>query len=181
MKKKLNSVFLSMVAVLITGSATFASPGDGRVPAPMVATKLVAKQFNLAPFDMKSPVSKFLFSTLTIKLKSSNARTSYTDTITNAIAKSQHANFGFSAKKISIQTTITKITGTVAGIVTLEASNDGIGYNRINLTDSLILKNQVSNVKIFTVPNPLHKYYQIKVTPSGTQSSKLNSLGLAEF
>lgn len=101
-----------------------------------------------------------------------------TDTITDATVETQYANVGFNKSKVSVQSTLTKISGTVAGVMTLEASLDGDTYKRINTTDSLVLTDVASQSKIFTVSDNLWKYYRVKVTPTGTQSVKMNSIAL---
>lgn len=101
-----------------------------------------------------------------------------TDTITDATVETQYGNVGFNKNVVSVQSTITKISGTVAGVMTLEGSLNGTSYQRINTTDSLLLTNVASQSKIFTVSPNLYKYIRVKVTPTGTQSAKLNSVAL---
>jgi len=101
-----------------------------------------------------------------------------TDTIANSTVKTQYGDVGFNKNVVAIQSTITKISGTVAGVMTLEGSLDGTSYKRINTTDSLLISDVASQSKIFTVSPNLYKYLRVKVTPTGTQSAKLNSVAL---
>jgi hypothetical protein len=132
---------------------------------------------------MSTGIAKTSFAqvpTGTINMKSLKARTSFNDTIAASVVKTQYGDFGFAASKVSIQATIYKISGTVAGKMIVEGSNDGVNYDRINkTTDSLNLTDVAIQWKTFAIYPALHKYYRIKVTPtSATQSARLTSVGL---
>ena len=101
-----------------------------------------------------------------------------TDTITNTTVKTQFGDVGFNKNVVSVQSTITKLSGSLGGVMILEGSLDGTNYQRVNATDSLVLANVTTQSKIFTVSPNLYKYIRVKVTPTGTQSSKMNSIAL---
>lgn len=113
----------------------------------------------------------------TTVLKSTSSHVD-TDTITNTTEKTQFGNVGFNKNVVSVQSTITKLSGTLGGVMRLEGSLDGTNYQRINTTDSLVLANVTTQTKIFTISPNLWKYIRVKVTPTGTQSSKMNSIAL---
>lgn len=101
-----------------------------------------------------------------------------TDTITNAVSKSQFAIVNGSNVHFTIQTTLTKISGTVAGTVKPQGSVDGITYFDIPNQTTLTLTDVASQGAIWVINNSPYQYYKVLVTPSGTQSTKIASLGL---
>lgn len=108
----------------------------------------------------------------TVYLKSATSHVS-TDTITNATVKTQYASISGYQDVLTIQTVVTKISGTTAGAVYLYGSLDNVNYVRI-ATDSLLLANvSTAQSKIWNVNPSTVQYYQLKVVPSGTQSTKI--------
>jgi len=101
-----------------------------------------------------------------------------TDTITNTTVETQSGDVGFNKNVVAVQSTITKLSGTLGGVMRLEGSLNGTNYQRINTTDSLVLANVTTQSKIFTVSPNLWKYIRVKVTPTGSQSSIMNSIAL---
>lgn len=101
-----------------------------------------------------------------------------TDTITNAVSKSQFAIVNGSNVHFTIQSTLTKISGTVAGTVKPQGSVDGITYFDIPNQTALTLTDVASQGTIWVISNSPYQYYKVLVTPSGTQSTKISSLGL---
>lgn len=92
------------------------------------------------------------------------------DTNTNAMSgylytSKQSGNEG----NFSFQYVGTKISGTVAGVVTLEGSLDGINYTRV-MSDSLLLTDVTTNTKVWDVTAQKRLYYRTKVTTTGTVS-----------
>ena len=78
---------------------------------------------------------------------------------------------------VSIQSVVTKISGTVAGTVTLQGSVDGNGYvtvdsNFANFT-SFSPTNQTTNTRIFVVTGSPYKYYRLSYTGAGTMAATL--------
>lgn len=68
-------------------------------------------------------------------------------------------------KKIAIQVTAKKISGTLAGKVYLQASLNGVDYLTL---DSLTLTNSARVSKIFTITGTPAQYYQAAFTSTGT-------------
>lgn len=100
------------------------------------------------------------------------------DTITNAVSKSQFAIVNGANVHFTIQSTLTKISGTVAGTVKPQGSIDGITYYDIPNQTALTLTDVASQGAIWVISNSPYQYYKVLVTPSGTQSTKIASLGL---
>ena len=77
---------------------------------------------------------------------------------------------------------ITKISGTVAGVVRLFGSIDGVTYARIAATDSLNATNVASQGKLFNVlPSGgkwPYKYVRVSYTGTGTMSASFTSRAL---
>jgi len=79
--------------------------------------------------------------------------------------------------KVGIQTVITKISGTVAGTVTLQGSNDGTNYVTVSSSYSDAQTHTATNVatstKLFTITGSPYKYYRLSYTGSGTMSATI--------
>jgi hypothetical protein len=101
-----------------------------------------------------------------------------TDTITNSVSKSQFAIVNGSNVHFTIQSTLTKISGTVAGTVKPQGSVDGINYVDIEGQTAFTLTDVASQTCSFVILSSPYQYYKVLVTPSGTQSTKIASLGL---
>lgn len=100
------------------------------------------------------------------------------DTITNATVKTQYASITGYQAVLTIQTTVTKISGTTAGVVYLYGSLDNVNYTRI-ATDSLLLANvSTAQVKLWSVNPSTVQYYQMRVVPSGMQSTKISTYAI---
>lgn len=105
------------------------------------------------------------------------AQTSFTGSaiMTNAgggtlAAKVLPAAYG----NLSLQFVVTKTSGTVAGTVYVEASNDGVNYVRpFGGNDSLNLADQAVNTKVLNVGISPYAYYRARVTTSGTMVAVL--------
>ena len=101
-----------------------------------------------------------------------------TDTITNAVAKFQYAIVNGSNVHFTIQCNLTKISGTVAGTVKPQGSIDGITYFDIPNQTAFTLTDVASQSCAFAIIASPYQYYRVAVTPTGTQSTKIASLGL---
>lgn len=99
-----------------------------------------------------------------------------TDTVVNAATVYQAGAVSFANNHVAVQTTLTKISGTAAGVVRLYGSLDGTNYVRIAPTDSLIVSNVASQSKIFQVPSGGYSYVRAGYTGTGTMSVKMNSM-----
>lgn len=101
-----------------------------------------------------------------------------TDTITNATAKYQYAIVNGSNVHFTIQSTLDKISGTVAGTVKPQGSVDGVLYTDIAGQTAFTLTDVAQQTCSFVLSGSPYQYYRIAVTPTGTQSTKIASKGL---
>jgi hypothetical protein len=76
---------------------------------------------------------------------------------------------------IAIQSVVTKISGTVAGTVTLQGSLDGTNYNTVSSSyatvTSYVPTNVTTNTKMFVVTGSPYRYYRLSYTGAGTMSA----------
>ena len=101
-----------------------------------------------------------------------------TDTVVNTAVKNQSLPISVVNNAVSVQSVITKISGTVAGVVRLYGSLDGINYVRVLPGDSLVASNVAVQSKVFVVTFPAYSYYRIGYAGTGTMSAKLNSIAV---
>lgn len=101
-----------------------------------------------------------------------------TDTITNATPEYQYAIVNGSNVHFTIQSTLDKISGTVAGTVKPQGSIDGVLYNDIAGQTAFTLTDVAQQVCSFVIAPSSYQFYRIVVTPTGTQSTKIASKGL---
>lgn len=97
-----------------------------------------------------------------------------TDTVTNTGVKYQIAAVAGYQDVITIQTVITKISGTVAGTVIIQGSLDGVNYTTIG-TDSLTATDVATQSKSWSVNPSSFTHYRVSYTGAGTMSAKINS------
>lgn len=97
-----------------------------------------------------------------------------TDTLTNAVAKSQFAIIRGSNVHVTIQPTFTKISGTVAGTAKLQGSILGVDYVDIP-SQTLTLTDVASQTFTFVNVPSQFQYYKVLFAPSGTQSTKVKT------
>lgn len=95
-----------------------------------------------------------------------------TDTVTNTATKWVKTQVQSGYNTVSIQAVVTKISGTVAGNVILQGSNDGTNYVSIGL-DTLATTDVTTNTHVFTVQDSPYEYYRLSYTGSGTMAAKL--------
>jgi hypothetical protein len=110
----------------------------------------------------------------------STTNSTATDTVTNTGVRTVRtgASQGYWATA-GVGVTVTKISGTVAGVVRLMGSYDGTNFFRINPTDSLIATNVTTNYKSFTITGGMpYKYLGVQYTGSGIMAAKLTAYGL---
>ena len=100
------------------------------------------------------------------------------DTITNTTVKNQFAIVNGSNVHFTIQSTLTKISGVVAGTVKPQGSVDGVNYVDITGQTAFTLTDVASQTCAFVIANSPYQFYKVVVTPSGTQSTKIESKGL---
>lgn len=101
-----------------------------------------------------------------------------TDTITNATPKFQYAIVNGSNVHFTVQCSLDKISGTVAGTVKVQGSVDGLFYTDISGQTPFTLTDVANQTCSFVVLHSPYQYYRVAVTPSGTQSTKISSKGL---
>lgn len=101
-----------------------------------------------------------------------------TDTITDTTVKYQYGIVNGSNVHFTIQSTLDKISGTVAGTVKPQGSIDGVLYNDIAGQTAFTLTDVAQQSCSFVISPSSYQYYRIVVTPTGTQSTKIASKGL---
>lgn len=101
-----------------------------------------------------------------------------TDTITNSTVKYQYAIVNGSNVHFTVQSKLDKISGTVAGTVKVQGSVDGLSYTDIAGQTPFTLTDVASQVCSFVMLHSPYQFYRVVVTPTGTQSTKIASLGL---
>ena len=76
---------------------------------------------------------------------------------------------------ITIQSVVTKISGTVAGTVTLQGSIDGTNYVTVNSSYADVTSYSPTDVatssKLFVVTGSPYRYYRLSYTGTGTMSA----------
>lgn len=76
---------------------------------------------------------------------------------------------------VSIQSVVTKISGTVAGTVTLQGSLDGTNYEAVSASYadvvSYVPTNVATSTKLFVVTGSPYRYYRLSYTGTGTMSA----------
>jgi hypothetical protein len=99
------------------------------------------------------------------------------DTITNAGSGYVGLTVTQTYNRISIQAVVTKISGTVAGTVTVQGSVDGTNYVTVNSSYITSTTHTATNVatstKMFVITGSPYKYYRLSYTGSGTMSATL--------
>ncbi len=96
------------------------------------------------------------------------------DTLTNAVSKSQFAIVQGSNIHVTFQPTFTKISGTAAGTAKLQGSINGVNYVDIP-NQTLTLTDVASQTFTFVNVPSQFQYYKVLFTPSGTQSTKVET------
>lgn len=74
------------------------------------------------------------------------------------------------ARTVTIQSVVTKVSGTVGGKLVLWGSLDGVNYEKA-ATDTLILTNQAKNLKVWKLDYNRYYYYRVIATGSGTMNA----------
>jgi hypothetical protein len=78
-------------------------------------------------------------------------------------------------ERVTIQSVVTKISGTVAGTVTLQGSIDGTNYVTVNSSYADVTSYSPTNVatssKLFVVTGSPYRYYRLSYTGAGTMSA----------
>lgn len=99
------------------------------------------------------------------------------DTITNT--GSGYVQFELKSyyEKVSIQPVVTRLSGTAAGTVTLQGSNDGTNFVTMSSSYTSATTMSVTNVTtstaLLTITSSPYRYYRLSYTGSGTMSCRL--------
>lgn len=96
------------------------------------------------------------------------------DTVDNTEILTQTKQITGYHKVLTIQSTITKISGTVAGTVTLYGSLDGVTYDQIG-TDVFTATNVASQCNIWSLGVSGYAYYRVIYAGAGTMSAKIQT------
>lgn len=124
------------------------------------------------------PVGKLFSSGLSNKHVVSNMLSpfsSVSDTTTNTAESYVTLPIQNWYNTISIQSVVTKISGTVAGTVTLQGSLDGTNYVTVDSNYATVVSYSPTNVatstKLFVVTGSPYRYYRLSYTGAGTMSA----------
>lgn len=121
-------------------------------------------------------------------MKGSSGATS--DTVTNTGTEYVYVMTGSNVSAYSLQFVGTKISGTVAGTVTLEVTVDGTNWVSIDTSatlkkgaDSYTNTNITTNTFVWTVTKPIYSGYRFKVVGSGTMVQRIQGylIGRKEY
>lgn len=107
------------------------------------------------------------------------------DTITNSGTKTNTLKVTSDYGKISIQSVVTRLSGTAGGTITLQVSNDGSNWVSID-TGAVVSKkytytvtNTTTQSTMFTIYRPAYLYYRVSYTGTGTMSCRMSSYLIA--
>lgn len=100
-----------------------------------------------------------------------------TDTVTNTATKYLKLQVKNNYGSVVFQPVVTKISGTAAGTITLEGSNDNTNFVTVSTSYSnlrtLSVTDQTTNTALFKVTGSPYSYYRIKYAGSGTMACKI--------
>ncbi|MES2287763.1 MAG: hypothetical protein V4547_18890 [Bacteroidota bacterium] len=78
---------------------------------------------------------------------------------------------------LSIQTVVTRLSGTAGGTVTVQGSCDGTNFVTVNTSyitaQTQSISNAVTNTKVFVITGSPYAYYRLSYTGTGTMSCTL--------
>ena len=92
--------------------------------------------------------------------------------IVNAGVVKATAKLDQNARTVTLQSVVTKVSGTVGGKLVLWGSLDGVNYEKA-ATDTLILANQTTNIKVWKLDYNRYYYYRVIATGSGTMNATI--------
>jgi hypothetical protein len=112
-----------------------------------------------------------------VDTKAQSSQMTGSDTVTNTATVNLDANVTGDYHTISFQLVATKVNGTPAGTVIIQASNDGTNYFNINTTgittayaDTFTVTNVATQTYPWVEALGKWKYYRLKCTGSGTSN-----------
>jgi len=88
------------------------------------------------------------------------------DTVTNSTAEGPVLQIASYQATVSMEIPITKISGTIAGVIYWQGSNDGVKYGNIGV-DTLT---DATNTYVYDESPKRYLYYKALISPSGTSS-----------
>lgn len=130
---------------------------------------------------MKKILLVLVLFTVSYSIKAQTLMTGSADTVTNTATKTNYLQLKESFGTVTIQTTVTKISGTVAGTITLKGSLDGTNYATIDTLACVTNKNTFATTNVasqstaFIVDHSPYLYYMVSYTGSGTMSASISS------
>ncbi len=99
------------------------------------------------------------------------------DTVVNTGTKACSLKVVNTYKQISIQAVVTKISGTVAGTVTLQGTVDGTNWVTVDtaalVTDGAATNTTGAQSKVWIINNAPYLWFRLSYTGSGTMSASL--------
>ncbi len=102
-----------------------------------------------------------------------NSATSGLDTVTNTAVKAQITQLDGYSAITTIQATITKISGTLAGSLVLSGSLDGTAYTAIG--SAYTVTDTAAQYPSFSVNPSTYRYYKLSWTGTGTMAGSIKS------
>lgn len=92
-------------------------------------------------------------------------------TVTNAALTIVVQKVSQASRSVTVQGILTKVSGTIAGKMTIQGSINGVNYVNV---DSLTLTDIATNAKVTTFSDDPYQYYKISIVGSGTMVATLN-------
>lgn len=105
------------------------------------------------------------------------AGTTVDTVLTNAVTKIHKLDVLGYYPAFSVSARVLKASGTVAGKIIFEISDDGILYKRAGGADSLVLTNVAQQGIFIDFSGWKHRFIRATTTTTGTQVSSVNILG----
>ncbi len=108
------------------------------------------------------------------------------DTVTNAGTKTETLKINNWYKTVTLQPVVTKVSGTAAGTVTLQGSNDGVNYVTVNTSyllgasATMTVTNVTTSTKLFVVTGNPYQYYRFSYAGSGTMVCTIKSYAFTQ-
>lgn len=99
------------------------------------------------------------------------------DTVTNSGSGYVQLRVSNYYTTVTMQAVVTKLSGTAAGTVTVQGSNDNTNWETVNTSyitsQTLSVTNVTTSTKLFVVTGSPYAYYRLSYTGSGTMSCTL--------
>ncbi|MCF0059967.1 hypothetical protein MUK70_12010 [Dyadobacter chenwenxiniae] len=94
------------------------------------------------------------------------------DTVTNTTPKTQQVGVGQYWPAASIKVDLTRISGTLAGMLRTFGSFDNVNFVK---TDSATVTNAATYKRSLDISPTKYNFYRVTYTPTGTMSTKMRS------